>query len=109
MRTSELFGAKNFGFFKIYGVSARTRVEGLSQCRHFSDKERDQFFAILRGRLLWTAPNIYIIRLNQCSISQLKILYHVNCCSKSIAFSSHVLSMYYNVRIYQLCCQQQIL
>jgi len=29
MRTSLLFGAKNFGFFEIYGVSARTR--GFSQ------------------------------------------------------------------------------
>jgi len=25
MRTSALFGAKNFGFFKLYDVSARTR------------------------------------------------------------------------------------
>jgi len=25
MRTSAHFGAKNFGFFEIYGVSARTR------------------------------------------------------------------------------------
>jgi len=32
MRTSALFGAKNFRFFKIYGVSARTRGRGLSQC-----------------------------------------------------------------------------
>jgi len=28
MRSSALLGAKNFGFFKIYGVSARTRREG---------------------------------------------------------------------------------
>jgi len=33
MRTSALFGAKNFGFFKIYGVSARLRrEEGLNHC-----------------------------------------------------------------------------
>jgi len=25
MRTSALYGAKNFGFFEIYGMSARTR------------------------------------------------------------------------------------
>jgi len=43
MRTSALFGAKNIGFFEIYGVSARTGGEG-------------QFFAILCGRPLWTAP-----------------------------------------------------
>jgi len=28
VRTSVLFGAKNFGFFEIYDVSARTRGEG---------------------------------------------------------------------------------
>jgi len=28
MRTSALFGVKNFGFFEIYGVSARTRGVG---------------------------------------------------------------------------------
>jgi len=28
MRTSALIGAKNFGIFKIYGVSAWTRGEG---------------------------------------------------------------------------------
>jgi len=39
MRTSALFGAKDLEFFKIYGVSARTR---------------GQFFAILCGCLLWT-------------------------------------------------------
>jgi len=53
MRTSALFGAKNFGFFEIYGVSAR--AGGLSQCGHFSDKGVN-FFAILCGRPLWTAP-----------------------------------------------------
>jgi len=46
MRMSALFGAKIIGFFEIYGVSARTRGEG-----------RGQFFAIVRGRPLWTAPN----------------------------------------------------
>jgi len=45
MRFSTLFGAKNFEFFQIYGMSTRTRVS------------RGQFFAILCGRLLWTAPN----------------------------------------------------
>jgi len=38
MRTSALFGAKDLGFFEIYGVSARTRG-GLSQCGHFAVKE----------------------------------------------------------------------
>jgi len=35
MRTSALFGAKNFGFFEIYG--------GLSHCGHFADKGGDNF------------------------------------------------------------------
>jgi len=43
MWTSALFGAKIIGFFEIHGMSARTRGEG-------------QFFAILCGRPLWTAP-----------------------------------------------------
>jgi len=40
MRTSELFGAKTFGFLEIYGMSARSREEELNQCRHFSNKTR---------------------------------------------------------------------
>jgi len=54
MRTSALFGAKNFGFFEIYSVSARTKGE-LSQCEQ---EGREQFFSILCGRFLWTIPNI---------------------------------------------------
>jgi len=33
--TSTLFGAKNIGFFEIYGVSARTRGEGVEPVRTF--------------------------------------------------------------------------
>jgi len=59
MRTSADVGAKNFKFFEIYGMSARTR--GVVQCGHFSDKgEGGQFFAILCGRLLWTAPYCFL-------------------------------------------------
>jgi len=55
MRTSALFGAKNIGFFEIYGVSARTRKEGVEPVRTFFGKgEGGQFFAILCVRLLWT-------------------------------------------------------
>jgi len=51
------FWCKNFGFFKNYGASARTRGRGLSQCEHFADKEEmGQFFENLCGRLLWTVP-----------------------------------------------------
>jgi len=36
---SALFGAKNLGFFEIYGVSAGQKREGrLSLCGQFSDK-----------------------------------------------------------------------
>jgi len=39
MWTSELFGAKNIGCFKMYGVSARTRgEERMNECGHFTDK-----------------------------------------------------------------------
>jgi len=39
MRTYALFGAKNVGFFAIYGVSARTiRGGGVEPVRTFSDK-----------------------------------------------------------------------
>jgi len=55
MRMSALFDAKKLGIFEINLVSARTR--GLSQFGHFADKgEGNQFFAILYGYLLWTAP-----------------------------------------------------
>jgi len=38
MRTSALFGAKNFEFFEIYGVSARTRgEEGVDFSRFCAD------------------------------------------------------------------------
>jgi len=53
MRTSTLFGAKNIGFFEIYGVSARTRG-GVEPVRTFC-RQRGSIFAILCGRLLWTA------------------------------------------------------
>jgi len=46
MRTSTLFVVKNFGFFEIYGVSARTR--GVEPVRTFYGQgEGGQFFAIL--------------------------------------------------------------
>jgi len=54
MRTFALFGVKNFVFFKIYGVSARTR--GVEPERRFFEQEGGQFFAILCGRPLWTSP-----------------------------------------------------
>jgi len=57
MRTSALFGVKIFGFFEIYGVSAQTR-RGWARADIFRTRGgRGQFFAILYGRLLWTATN----------------------------------------------------
>jgi len=46
MGKSAFFGAINFGFFEIYGASARTRE--LSQCGHFSDKEGSIFRDFVR-------------------------------------------------------------
>jgi len=44
MWTSALFAVKNIGFFKIHGVSARTRGEWLNQCGHFVDNGRGSIF-----------------------------------------------------------------
>jgi len=49
---SEVFGAKNLGFFEIYGVSAWTK--GVEPVRPFSDRGGGSIFVILCGRLLWT-------------------------------------------------------
>jgi len=48
MRTSALFGVKNFGFFKIYGGSARTRGEEVNFLRFCVD--------VLYGRPLRKLP-----------------------------------------------------
>jgi len=54
MRTSALFVTKNFEFFEIYGVSARQG--GFEPVRTFFGKGGvGQYFAILCGRLIWTA------------------------------------------------------
>jgi len=70
MRTSALFGAKNSGFFEIYGVFARTvEKEGLRKCEHFAVKGKgNQFFAILCRRLLWTVPNTNISQLKNLKL-----------------------------------------
>jgi len=59
MQTFALFGAKNSGFFEVYGMSARTRGRGeVEPVRTFFGQEwRGSIFAILCGRLLWTTPN----------------------------------------------------
>jgi len=62
MRTSVLV-QKNTGFFEIYSVSARTR--GVEPVRMFGGQGgRGQFFAILCGRPLWTAPYYVSISLS---------------------------------------------
>jgi len=40
---SVLFGAKNFGFFEIYGVSVWTGGGGMRQCGHFFNCGRPHF------------------------------------------------------------------
>jgi len=50
---ADVSGAKNIGFFEIYGMSARTRWVG--PVRTFFGQE-GQFFANLCGRPFWTAP-----------------------------------------------------
>jgi len=52
MWTSVFLCAKNFGFFEIYGVSARM---GVSQCGYFVDKGEGVNFSRFCAGLLWTA------------------------------------------------------
>jgi len=68
MWTSVLFGAKNFKFFQIYGVS--TRTSELSQCGYFADKGGRSIFHdlvlmsfIFYGRPFRLFQNDYIISL----------------------------------------------
>jgi len=56
MRMSALFGAKHSELFEIYGMSARKGGEGEPVRTFYGRGERGQFFAILCGRLSWTAP-----------------------------------------------------
>jgi len=53
MRTSSLFGAKNFRFFEIYCVSARTRGRGVEPVRTFFEQGERGF---VRGSLRRTHP-----------------------------------------------------
>jgi len=58
--TSALLGAKNIGLFEIYGVSARTRGEGVEPVR---TRGRGQFFTVLCGGPLWTSLIIILAEL----------------------------------------------
>jgi len=50
---------RTFWCTKFYGAFARIKGKVLGQYGHFSDKGGwDQFFAILCGRLLWTATYV---------------------------------------------------
>jgi len=46
MRMPALFGAKNFGLFKIYCVSAQSRKKGVEPMRTRREAGRGHFFAI---------------------------------------------------------------
>jgi len=56
LRVSALFGAKNFGL-KLMVFSHGQRRRGVEPLRTFCG-QGGQFFTILCGRLLWTAPNV---------------------------------------------------
>jgi len=60
--TSAFFGVKNLKFFKIYDVSTWTSGRGLSQGGHGGG----QFFEILCGRILCTAPNVLYNQMVTC-------------------------------------------
>jgi len=48
MRTSALFGGKNFGFYKIYGESARTGGRGIEPVRTFCEQSGSIFRNFVR-------------------------------------------------------------
>jgi len=56
------FGAKTFEFFENFGVSSRTRREGVEPVTTFCG-QGGQFFVILCGYLLWTDPYYDVRRL----------------------------------------------
>jgi len=57
MWTFALFYAKDFGFFEIYGVSARIRREGVGvESLWIFCRQGGSIFAIMCVGLLWTAP-----------------------------------------------------
>jgi len=60
MRTSALFGVNLRIFRNLRCVSTD---KGVVQCGHFADKEGSQFFAILYGCLLWTAPFVFVFEI----------------------------------------------
>jgi len=63
MRTSALFGAETSDFSKLKMCPQGQRRWWLSQCVYFATRGRGQFFAILCGRLLRTAPYCISTRL----------------------------------------------
>jgi len=79
----DILQTKGEGFFRMdfskfmvcpHGQGGR----GLSQCGHFETRGEGQFFVILCGRLLWTAP--------YQSLLQLIEIYHKLCikiCNKN--------------------------
>jgi len=70
MRKSAHLGAKNFRFFKIYGVSAQTR-ERVSQCGHFTDKGDFHGRFLTRHHTTVTRTTIFH---NSISIAQLRLV-----------------------------------
>jgi len=75
MQTSALFNAINLGFFEIYGVSARTREEGVEPVRIFGGQGEVNFSRfcadVFCGRLLIrNCPLIHDkLRTIRCTVS----------------------------------------
>jgi len=99
MRTSAFFRQKNFGFFEMFSVSARTRGRGFSQCRHFSDKEGGVNFSqfcpdIFYGRPLIGKTGVQIWGPLQCC----------NCKRFATASSSQMLLWHYATEMCVCVC-----
>jgi len=86
------FGAKNIGFFEIYGAFALTR--GFEPVRTFFGQGGGRsIFAIFYGRLLWTGPYLNFMH----GPSQLTLQMHPNFC-KLTNFRPNIRQKFY------FCC-----
>jgi len=91
MRTSALFDAKNFRCFEIYGVSARTRGIGLSQCGHFFGQGGGFNFSQFCADVLYGQP--LIASLKSRGIQQKTITQLTNCPSSKLKCCASVGSL----------------
>jgi len=74
MRTSALFGAKNFECFEIYIVFAQTRGREVSQCGHFANKREEERVSFSRfcADVLYGRPLVANLLITRCNMQSNK-------------------------------------